>query len=60
MSDDLITIEMTTEAAQAFWKALIWASTQADEHGRDDHYDWLSWGQGRIGFHLAMRDEIPA
>lgn len=58
-AENLVAVTMTAEAARSFWKALIWASAQAETHGRDEHYDWLSWGAGRVSIAQRVNEEGP-
>ncbi len=56
--DDLIQVDMTVEAAQSLWKALVWATARAEDE-RMGHYDWLAWAQSRVGYQLAVRNRVP-
>jgi hypothetical protein len=58
-SVELLAVTMTRDAAHKFWKALVWASGHADDEGRDEHYDWLSWGAGRVSTAQRVAEDGP-
>lgn len=58
-AERMVSVTMTAGAARQFWRALIWASAQADEKGHDQNYEWLSWGASRVSMAQRVEEDGP-
>jgi hypothetical protein len=47
-ADRLVSVTMTAGAARELWKALVWASGRAEDEGRGEHAEWLTWALHRV------------